>query len=132
MSDIKSALLRNLHNRRRVFAGILLFVILTVILFLRPFASDVEVRVVVSGGMSAKQIASSLKEKRLIRSETLFLVFVVLRRAQDSLQAGEYVFTSKTGIVRTIVISTLEGAFTISISITLGINLSSGAKISAI
>ncbi|MFH1784392.1 MAG: endolytic transglycosylase MltG [bacterium] len=97
MNDIKSTLLKNLGNRRSVFIGILLLVIITVILFLHPFGTRVNVNVVVSPGMGAKQIASDLKERGLIQSETLFLILVRLRGAQNSLQAGEYVFKAKTG-----------------------------------
>lgn len=59
---------------------------------LRPVnpASTTQQDVTIASGSTPKQIASQLKEKNLIRSDTAFLWYARVNKIQNSLQAGTY------------------------------------------
>ena len=75
------------------FIGAVLLISLSLfyLLFVDSFSTTSKI-VEINKGSSVKLIGKKLKESGVIRSEKLFLLSVLLKRAQNNLRAGEYEF----------------------------------------
>ncbi len=57
-------------------------------------------------GMSTRQIAESLEDKKIINNPTIFIVYVYLNNAKSKMQAGDYILDSNMAITEIVDILT--------------------------
>ncbi len=85
------------NTKRNIFFVLFVFLAVITLFFLYPRQPVISKTVVITSGMSARDIAHLLKKHELITNETFFLILTKIRGAQDALQAGEYLFNRKMG-----------------------------------
>ncbi len=84
-------------NMKKITLFIIFVFLVSIILFFSSQRTIFSQRVIVSPGMSARNIASVLKKEGLIKNELFFCILVKVRRVENNLQTGTYLFNNKMG-----------------------------------
>lgn len=85
---------------RKISVSILFvfFIIILLGIFLSSRGPVISKIVIISPGMGTRDIASLLKRQDLIKSETFFLILVKIKRVENKLQVGHYLFNNRMSL----------------------------------
>ncbi len=101
MKIIKISKIKNLFlkNKKEIF-----FVFLFLVLFFWIYITDIpngfkpNVVIIIEEGENLKQVAEKIKESKLIRSKTLFNIFLILQNKDKNIVYGEYLFDKPSSV----------------------------------